>query len=66
VIEDAEHRLVAIIDPRIKADEAFFVYSEGNTVEDAKQTVSDIIKIFINDSDGAINFVSKSWPGKSS
>jgi len=63
VIEDAERRLVAITDPHIKVDEAFFVYSEGNALQDATQPVDDITNIFIRNPDGASNFVGNCWPG---
>jgi len=64
-VHDSGRRFVAIVDPHIRADEAYHVYKEGMDLQ-GKRTHDGLVQnIFIRDKAAKEPFHGWSWPGDS-
>lgn len=65
-IESQKRRLVTINDPHIKTSFDYFVYSEGQALQNATQNPTNITNCFIKLPDATTDYVGDCWPGPSS
>ena len=62
---EAEGRfMTTILDPHIKVSDDYFVYSDGQTLQDAS-TETSVNSIFVKDTSGESDFEGDCWPGNS-
>lgn len=63
-VEDANRRLVVIVDPHIKAAEEFHIYTDGIELQSGDQPERNVTNIFVRNSEGE-TFYGNCWPGNS-
>ena len=64
-IHGAGRRMVAIVDPHVKADKGFHVYDEGMKLQGHKTHDGLVQNIFVRDPTAKKAFVGHCWPGSS-
>jgi alpha 1,3-glucosidase len=64
-IEQSKRRLVMINDPHIRANDTYWVYSQGNALENASAPPPDQTNIFIRNPEATETWIGNCWPGPS-
>ena len=64
-IHGAKRRLVAIVDPHIRANNEYHVYREGMELQGKKTTDGYMQNIFIRDAQAKAPWEGHCWPGTS-
>ena len=64
-VNDAGRRFVAIVDPHVRADNAYHVFEEGMKLQGHKTHDGLVQNIFIRDKAAKLPFHGYSWPGDS-
>lgn len=63
-VEEANRRLVVIVDPHIKAVDDFHIYTDGLKLQSGEQPEGNLTNIFVRDNEGE-TFYGNCWPGNS-